>query len=127
MISIVYAYDQPIEGPSQRPRPRRVLTASRWPRGLRRASVDDWLPALAPSPALRLAHFSNRIDDMEYACLYASDLTCRAPQAALAMLEILARSTDLEFLSLRRNLAASHLQVLRRMLLANQNRRREFA
>lgn len=127
MISIVYAYDYALEGQTN-PGPRRVLTTSRWPRGLRRACVDYWLPALAPDPALRLAHFSRRIDDSEYALLYATDLTRHEAQAALVTLEILGRSADLQFLSLRRNVAASHLQVLRRMLLVNnQNRGREWA
>ena len=126
MISIVYAYDQSFERQSA-PGPRRVLTASRWPRGLRRSCVDYWLPALAPDPALRLAHFSRRIDDAEYALLYATDLTRQEAQAAMVTLEILGRSADLQFLSLRRNVVASHLQVLRRMLLVNQNRSRELA
>ncbi len=104
-----------------------MLTASRCPRRLWRSAVDSWIPEFPPALELRLAHFTQHIDDAKVVRLDARGLTCQAAQAALVSLEILGRSAYLEILGLRRNLTASHLQVLRRMLLANRGRHREMA
>lgn len=118
MILIGYAYDR---YPAREENPgqvRRVLTAARWPRGLSRALVDHWFPELAPAPELRLARFDHRIDEAVYLRLYGESLSEPRRQAALVMLQVLARQNDLLLLSLRRDFGASHLQVIKRLLNA---------
>ncbi len=65
------AYDPPARNDG-----RRVLVDRLWPRGLRRddAALADWLPAIAPSDALRtwFGHDPARFDD--FARRYRSEL-----------------------------------------------------
>lgn len=114
MISLRYAFDRSPLPPGEH---RRVLTSARWPRGLPRGYVHHWYPSLAPEPALRMAHFTGTLDPQTYARLYAETLTAPERQATLAELRLLARDHDLVLLSLRRDVGASHLQVVRRYLL----------
>lgn len=114
MIALRYAFDR---SPLPSGDHRRVLTSARWPRGLPRGYVHHWYPVLAPEPALRMAHFSGTLDPQTYARLYAETLAAPERQATLAELRLLARDHDLLLLTLRRELGASHLQVIRRYLL----------
>lgn len=114
MISLRYIYDR---APLPAGEHRRVLTSARWPRGLPRGYVHHWFPSLAPEPALRMAHFSGTLDPQSYARMYAETLATAERQTPLAELRLLARDHDLLLLTLRRDLGASHLQVIRRYLL----------
>lgn len=114
MIALRYAFDR---SPLPAGDHRRVLTSARWPRGLPRGYVHHWYPALAPEPALRMAHFAGTLDPAAYARMYSETLTTPERQAVLAELRLLARDHHLLLLSLRRDLGASHLQVIRRYLL----------
>ncbi|SFT85273.1 DUF488 domain-containing protein [Halomonas saccharevitans] len=95
----------------------RVLVDRLWPRGKRREglALTDWYRDASPSPALRRQYHQQEISPEVFAARYRGELR-DAPQS-LAPLLRLARQGRLTLLSAARDLASSHLPVLREAIL----------
>jgi uncharacterized protein YeaO (DUF488 family) len=92
----------------------RVLVDRIWPRGLakHRASIDEWLKAVAPSTELRrwYAHDASRFE--EFRRRYQAELAEPERQAAVRHLRELARPGPLTLLTATRDLEHSQAAVL---------------
>jgi uncharacterized protein YeaO (DUF488 family) len=101
----------------------RVLVDRLWPRGMtaRRAALDEWLPDVAPSPALRkwFAHEPKRF--AEFRRRYRAEL--RANAAALAPLRKLAKRRVVTLLYAAKSERCNHAAVLAELLHASSRKR----
>ena len=108
-IRVRRAYDDPSPTDGTR-----VLVDRIWPRGLakHRASIDEWLKAVAPSTELRrwYAHDASRFE--EFRRRYRAELAEPERQAAVRHLRELARSGPLTLLTATRDLEHSQAAVL---------------
>lgn len=66
----IYDLPQPEDG-------YRLLVMRRWPRGIRRESVDAWERELGPSEALRVAYFHGGMPWKTYAKEYRAEILKR--------------------------------------------------
>jgi uncharacterized protein YeaO (DUF488 family) len=100
---------------------RRVLVDRLWPRGLSKAAAafDEWLPAVAPTTALRrwYGHDPARVD--EFAARYRAELSSPEPAAALASLRALRRRGPVTLLTATKTLDHSHAAVLAGVLASD--------
>jgi uncharacterized protein YeaO (DUF488 family) len=112
-IKVARVYDDP--GPDDG---ERVLVDRLWPRGFRKEDprVGRWLPKVAPSTELRkwYSHQAERFD--EFAARYADELQTDDGEAALAELRDLVRQGTVTLLTAARDLEASHVAVLTKLL-----------
>ena len=96
----------------------RVLVDRLWPRGFRKGDprVGRWIPKVAPSTELRkwYSHQPERFD--EFAARYASELETEEGAAALAELRDVLRGGPITLVTAARDLDASHVAVLARLL-----------
>jgi uncharacterized protein YeaO (DUF488 family) len=96
----------------------RVLVDRLWPRGFRKGDprVGRWIPRVAPSTELRkwYSHQPERFD--EFAARYASELETEEGAAALAELREVLRGGPVTLVTATRDLDASHVAVLARLL-----------
>jgi uncharacterized protein YeaO (DUF488 family) len=101
---------------------RRVLVDRLWPRGIAKAAVAEWRPEIAPSHELRrwYAHVPARFATFEKR--YRGELADHG--AAIADLRDAARAGPLTLLTATREVALSHLEVLRRIIAAAPRRPR---
>lgn len=101
---------------------RRVLVDRLWPRGIAKAAIVEWRPDLAPSHELRrwYAHVPARFAAFEKR--YRGELADHG--AAIADLRDAARAGPLTLLTATREVALSHLEVLRRIIGAAPRRPR---
>lgn len=106
-------YDDPDPGEGER-----VLVDRLWPRGFRKDDprVSRWIPKVAPSTDLRkwYSHETERFD--EFAARYADELETDDGAAALAQLRDLAGHGPITLVTAARDLGASHVAVLTKML-----------
>jgi uncharacterized protein YeaO (DUF488 family) len=95
---------------------RRVLVDRLWPRGIAKAAIAEWRPDLAPSHELRrwYAHVPARFAAFEKR--YRGELADHG--AAIADLRDAARASPLTLLTATREVALSHLEVLRRIIMS---------
>lgn len=95
----------------------RVLVDRLWPRGKRREllALTDWYRDASPSNALRRQFHQGEISPTVFATRYRGEL--RDAPAHLEPLMRYARQGRLTLLSANRDLAASHLPILREALL----------
>lgn len=111
MVDVGRVYDADAHG-------RRVLVDRLWPRGVRRDDprVDEWLPQVAPSTALRrwYGHRAEAYD--EFARRYAVELADDPGAAALARLREVVAAGPATLLTATREVDLSHVTVLRRLL-----------
>jgi uncharacterized protein YeaO (DUF488 family) len=100
---------------------RRVLVDRLWPRGIAKAAIAEWRPDLAPSNELRrwYGHAPARFD--EFAKRYRTELA--GAGEAIAALRDAAGERPLTLLTATRELALSHLEVLRRLIVGSAPRR----
>jgi uncharacterized protein YeaO (DUF488 family) len=100
---------------------RRVLVDRLWPRGIAKAAIAEWRPDLAPSNELRrwYGHVPARFD--EFAKRYRTELA--GAGEAIAALRDAAGERPLTLLTATRELALSHLEVLRRLIVGSAPRR----
>lgn len=107
-------YDEPAAGDGQR-----VLVDGMWPRGVRKedAGLDAWHREVAPSRDLRqwFGHDPARFE--EFARCYRDELRDARRAAAVDELMRWARSGRVTLLTATRDVAHSHVQVLRDELL----------
>ena len=104
--------------PASRTDGARVLVDRLWPRGFRKGDprVGRWIPRVAPSTELRkwYSHQPERFD--EFAARYASELEIEEGAAALAELREVLRGGPVTLVTATRDLDASHVAVLARLL-----------
>jgi uncharacterized protein YeaO (DUF488 family) len=100
---------------------RRLLVDRLWPRGIAKAAIAEWRPDLAPNNELRrwYGHEPARFD--EFAKRYRTELA-KAGEA-IAALRDAAHERPLTLLTATRDLALSHLEVLRRLIVGSAPRR----
>jgi uncharacterized protein YeaO (DUF488 family) len=112
-INVARVYDDP--GPDDG---ERVLVDRLWPRGFRKEDprVGRWLPKVAPSTELRkwYSHETERFD--EFAARYADELETDDGATALTELRDLVRHGTVTLVTAARDLEASHVAVLTRLL-----------
>lgn len=112
-IKVARVYDDP--GPDDG---ERVLVDRLWPRGFRKGDprVGRWMPNVAPSTELRrwYSHEAKRFD--EFSARYADELETDDGAAALADLRDLARQGTITLVTAARDLDASHVAVLTKLL-----------
>jgi uncharacterized protein YeaO (DUF488 family) len=104
-------YDPPTPGEGSR-----VLVMRLWPRGIRRAHVDRWLPDLGPSRPLLRAYRSGRVSWAAFRRQYLRELRAPGAQAALAELRALRRRGPVTLLCGCPDPARCHRTVLQRAL-----------
>ncbi|MDT8878456.1 DUF488 family protein [Halomonas saccharevitans] len=95
----------------------RVLVDRLWPRGKRREglALTDWYRDASPSPALRRQYHQQEISPEVFAARYRGEL--RDAPECLVPLMLHVRQGRLTLLSAARDLASSHLPVLREAIL----------
>ena len=112
-VQMARVYDDPQPGEGQR-----VLADRLWPRGLRRDDprVGHWCKQVAPSTELRrwYRHEQARFDD--FAARYEAELQTSEGTVALEELRRLAAAQPVTLVSATKELSASHLVVLARLL-----------
>ncbi|MGX9790493.1 DUF488 domain-containing protein [Mycobacterium sp. MMS18-G62] len=112
-IKVARVYDDP--GPDDE---YRVLVDRLWPRGFRKGDprVGQWIPKVAPSTELRkwYSHQTERFD--EFAARYTDELETDDGAAALAELRDLMRRGTVTLVTAARDLDASHVAVLAKLL-----------
>jgi uncharacterized protein YeaO (DUF488 family) len=112
-IQVARVYDDPDPVGGQR-----VLVDRLWPRGFRKGDprVGRWVPKVAPSSELRkwYSHQTERFD--EFAARYADELGTGEGAAALAELRDLTRHGPVTLVTATRDLDASHVAVLAKLL-----------
>ena len=108
-IEVARVYDRPPAGPALR-----VLVDRLWPRGVARVDApwDLWLPAVAPTTALRrwYGHDASRL--AEFTQRYRRELVGAEGGRALNALREAAGARPLLLLTATRDLALSHAAVL---------------
>ena len=57
---------------------RRVLVMRRWPRGVARARIDEWLRELGPSDALLQGYRAGEVDWSAFASAYLAEVASQA-------------------------------------------------
>ena len=107
----VYEEPQPDDG-------RRVLVDRLWPRGLSkvRASLDEWLKAIAPSDELRRWYGHDQQKFREFERRYKAELKEPGRAEALRHLADEARAGPVTLLTATRDLERSEAEVLVRVL-----------
>jgi uncharacterized protein YeaO (DUF488 family) len=112
-IGVARVYEDP--GPDDG---ERVLVDRLWPRGFRKGDtrVGRWIPKVAPSAELRkwYSHQPERFE--EFATRYASELETEEGAAALDELRQALRDGPVTLVTAARDLDASHIAVLARLL-----------
>ncbi|MBS1694695.1 MAG: DUF488 family protein [Actinobacteria bacterium] len=110
-VARVYQDPAPDEG-------QRVLVDRLWPRGLRKTDprIGRWLPAVAPSTALRQWYSHQPQLFGEFCTRYEAELAAPDRAAALAELRSLAAAGPVTLVTATRDLVESHAAVLRRLL-----------
>ena len=112
-VQMARVYDDPQPGEGQR-----VLADRLWPRGLRRDDprVGHWCRQVAPSSELRrwYGHEQARFED--FAARYEAELQTSEGAVALEELRRLAVAQPVTLVSATKELSASHLVVLARLL-----------
>ncbi|MDX1466402.1 MAG: DUF488 family protein [Halomonas sp.] len=95
----------------------RVLVDRLWPRGKRREglALTDWYRDASPSPALRRQYHQQAISAEVFAARYRGELR-DAPESLVPLMRH-ARQGRLTLLSATRDLASSHLPILREAIL----------
>jgi uncharacterized protein YeaO (DUF488 family) len=97
---------------------QRVLVDRLWPRGFRKGDprVGRWISKVAPSTDLRkwYSHEAGRFD--EFASRYAAELETEEGAAALDELRQALRGGPVTLVTAARDLDASHVAVLARLL-----------
>jgi uncharacterized protein YeaO (DUF488 family) len=113
----VYEEPEPADG-------RRVLVDRLWPRGLSRekASLDEWLKAVAPSDELRRWYGHDPEKFAEFEQRYQAEL--REPERADALRQLTdeVRAGPVTLLTATRDVDRSQAQVLVRLLRARRSR-----
>jgi uncharacterized protein YeaO (DUF488 family) len=103
-------YNAPQEGGGWR-----VLVMRRWPRGVRKNQVDEWLPDAAPSLDLLRAYQDGELDFKQLARRYTAELRTRAD--VLQHLRALERAhRNVVLLCWERSPRPCHRTVLARLL-----------
>jgi uncharacterized protein YeaO (DUF488 family) len=96
----------------------RILVDRLWPRGFRKGDprIDRWLRDVAPSTELRkwYSHQPDRFD--EFAARYATELQTPEGAAALAELRDVVKAGPVTLVTATRDLAGSHVAVLKDLL-----------
>jgi uncharacterized protein YeaO (DUF488 family) len=112
-IRVARVYEDP--GPDDG---ERVLVDRLWPRGFRKGDprVGRWIPRVAPSTELRkwYSHQPDRFD--EFATRYTHELESEQGTAALDELNQVLRDGPVTLVTAARDLDASHVAVLARLL-----------
>jgi uncharacterized protein YeaO (DUF488 family) len=113
----VYEEPEPADG-------RRVLVDRLWPRGLSRekASLDEWLKAVAPSDELRRWYGHDPEKFAEFEQRYKAELREPEPAEALRQLTDELRAGPVTLLTATRDVDRSQAQVLVRLLRARRSR-----
>lgn len=109
-----------VYNPPQPGRGWRVLVMRRWPRGVRKNQVDEWLPDAAPSLDLLRAYRDGELEFTELARRYTAEIRTRADVLKhLRALERVHRNVVL--LCWERPPRPCHRTVLVRMLTRRQS------
>jgi uncharacterized protein YeaO (DUF488 family) len=112
-IRVARVYEDP--GPDEG---ERVLVDRLWPRGFRKRDprVGRWIPKVAPSTELRkwYSHQPERFD--EFATRYEDELQADEGATALDELKKVLRDGPVTLVTAARDLDASHVAVLARLL-----------
>lgn len=87
-LKTIYAEPEPEDG-------ARILVMRRWPRGVKKDRVDEWLRDLSPSEALLGASRSRKVNAAEFFLKYRQEMAAR-----LGLLETLAERSKTETLTL---------------------------
>jgi uncharacterized protein YeaO (DUF488 family) len=113
----VYEEPEPADG-------RRVLVDRLWPRGLSRekASLDEWLKAVAPSDELRRWYGHDPEKFTEFEQRYKAELREPEPAEALRQLTDEVRAGPVTLLTATRDVDRSQAQVLVWLLRARRSR-----
>jgi uncharacterized protein YeaO (DUF488 family) len=100
----------------------RVLVDRLWPRGVRKegAPWDVWLKDVTPSDGLRRWYHAHPEGVEEFRRQYLAELDTGEGAAALGRLAELGRTRALALLTSRRDVATSHVPILRDALLARE-------
>ena len=112
MVGVARVYDE-VSGTS-----RRVLVDRLWPRGFRKgdARIDAWMPAVAPSTALRQWYAHRTEEYEECARRYEAELEQEPAADSFARLAALVRLEPTTLLTATRDVRRSHLTVLAGLL-----------
>jgi uncharacterized protein YeaO (DUF488 family) len=112
-IQVARVYDDPDPDEGER-----VLVDRLWPRGFRKGDprVGRWIPKVAPSTELRkwYSHKPERFD--EFASRYADELETEEGVQALKDIRAMVRDGPVTLVTAARDLDASHVAVLARLL-----------
>jgi uncharacterized protein YeaO (DUF488 family) len=101
----------------------RVLVMRRWPRGIRKAAIDEWLPDAAPSADLLRTYRDGALDFAAFGRRYAAEM--RARSATLAHLRARERQHgQVVLLCWERPPKPCHRTLLLRLLNRQTGRRR---
>ena len=103
---------------------RRVLVTRYWPRGVPRAAVDEYVPALAPTRELLHAFKDGAMDWGAFRERYLEEMSAPAPRAEIERLAEQAASEPLTLLCVCREESRCHRSLLRD-LVANAAPREE--
>ncbi len=98
----------------------RVLVDRLWPRGVRKDGCpwDVWRKEAAPSNDLRIWYHAHPEAHEEFRRLYLAELATPEGRAALEGLALMGRERPLALVTARREVARSHVPVLRDAILA---------
>ena len=96
----------------------RILVDRLWPRGFRKDDprVGRWIPKVAPSTELRKWYSHEVARFEEFAARYTAELETGEGAAALAQLRDALRAGPVTLVTATRDLDASHVAVLVRLL-----------
>jgi len=102
------------------PEALRVLVDRLWPRGVRKDGRpwDVWRKEVSPSNDLRIWYHAHPEGIEEFRRLYLAELATQDGRAGLEDLVRLGRERPLALVTARREVAKSHVPVLRDALLA---------
>lgn len=69
-LKSIYADSEPEDG-------RRILVMRRWPRGIKKDRVDEWIKDLGPTPELMQAYLSKELNSAEFFERYRREIIGR--------------------------------------------------
>jgi uncharacterized protein YeaO (DUF488 family) len=111
-IGVARVYEEPSDDGE------RILVDRLWPRGFRKDDprVGRWIPKVAPSTELRKWYSHEVARFEEFAARYTAELETEEGAAALAELREALRAGPVTLVTATRDLDASHVAVLARLL-----------
>ena len=95
---------------------KRVLATRYWPRGIRKESVDDYLPVLAPSWQVLQSYRQGQLDWPRFRNQYLHEMQGQAPRAQIHRLAKTARSEVITVLCVCVDEDRCHRSLLRELI-----------